>query len=57
MPKNMGPRCKKLVFNFVLNFRRVTHFRLCPLETQVTYYPNLEGANMVINLTLRALIE
>ena len=26
---------EKIVFNFVLNFRRVTHFRLCLLETQV----------------------
>ena len=26
---------KKLFFNSVFNFRRVTHFRLCLLETQV----------------------
>ena len=32
----MGPRSEKLVFNYVLNFRRVTHFQLCLLETQVT---------------------
>ena len=28
----MGPRSEKLVFNSVLNFRRVTYF--CLLETQ-----------------------
>ena len=32
----MGPRSEKIVFNSVLKFRRVTHFRLCLLETQVT---------------------
>ena len=26
------------MFNSVINFRRVTHFRPCMLETQVTYY-------------------
>ena len=31
----MGPRNGKLVFNSVLNFRRVTHFWLCMLETHV----------------------
>ena len=31
----MGPRREKLVFNSVLNFRRVTQFWLCLLETQV----------------------
>ena len=31
----MGPRSKNFVFNFVLKFRRVTHFWLCLLETQV----------------------
>ena len=31
----MGPRSEKLIFNAVLNLRRVTHFRLCMLETQV----------------------
>ena len=28
-------RSKKLVFHSVLNFRRVTHFQLCLLETKV----------------------
>ena len=32
----MGPRTKQLVFNSVLNFRRVTHFQLGLLEMQVT---------------------
>ena len=31
----MSLRMEKIVFNSVLNFRRVTHFRLCLLETQV----------------------
>ena len=31
----MGSISEKLVFNSVLNFRRVTDFRLCLLETQV----------------------
>ena len=31
----MGPRSDKLVFNSVLNFRRVTQFRLCLLDMQV----------------------
>ena len=31
----MGPRSEKLVLNSVLNFRRVTPFRRCLLETQV----------------------
>ena len=35
----MGPRSEKLVFNSVLNFRRVTHFRLRLLETQVSPDP------------------
>ena len=33
----MGPRSEKLVFNSILNFRRVTHVWLCLLETQVGY--------------------
>ena len=33
---NVGPRSEQLVFNSVLHFKRVTHFRLCLLETQVT---------------------
>ena len=33
----MGPRSEQFVFNSVLNFRRVTHFWLCVLETQVQY--------------------
>ena len=35
MPKNMGLRSEKLDFNSALNFRRVTHFRLCLLGRQV----------------------
>ena len=35
MSENMAPRSEKIIFNFVLNFRRVTHFWLCLLETQV----------------------
>ena len=31
----MGPRSEKQNFNSALNFRRVTHFWLCLLETQV----------------------
>ena len=31
----MDLRIEKLVFNSVLNFRRVTYFGLCLLETQV----------------------
>ena len=31
----MGPRREKNVINSVLNIRRVTHFWLCLLETQV----------------------
>ena len=34
--KNVGPISEKLVFNSVLNFRRVAHFWLCLLETQGT---------------------
>ena len=33
----MGPGNEKLVFNFVINFRRMTYFLLCPLETQGRY--------------------
>ena len=33
LPEHIGPRSEKLVFNFVVNFRRVTHFRLCLFET------------------------
>ena len=32
----MVPRSEKLIFYSVLIFRRVTHFWLCLLETQVT---------------------
>ena len=32
---NMGPKSEKLIFNFVLSFRKVTPFWLCLLETQV----------------------
>ena len=32
----MAQQIEKIVFNSVLNFRRVTHFCLCLLETQVT---------------------
>ena len=35
MPEHMSPRSEKLVFNSVRNFRRVTHFWMCLLETQV----------------------
>ena len=31
----MGPRSENLILNYVFNFRRATHFRLCLLETQV----------------------
>ena len=31
----MGPRSEKFIFISVLNFGRVTHFRLCLLETRV----------------------
>ena len=31
----MGPRSENLVTKSVINFRRVTHFGLCLLETQV----------------------
>ena len=31
----MGPRSEKFILHSVLNFRRVKHFRLCLLETQV----------------------
>ena len=34
----MSPRIEKIVFNSILNFRRVTHFRLWLLETQVVLY-------------------
>ena len=34
---NTDPRSEKLVFNSVLNVRRVTHIWLCLLETQVTW--------------------
>ena len=35
----MGQRSEKLGFNLVLNFRRVTHFWLCLLKTQVPRQP------------------
>ena len=35
MHKNMDSRSETFVFNSVLNFRRMTHFWLCLLETQV----------------------
>ena len=33
----MGPTNEKLVFNSVLNFRRLTHFWLCLLEININY--------------------
>ena len=40
----MVSRSEKVVFNYILNFRGVTLFRLCLLETQV----------LVISFTLAA---
>ena len=34
----MGVRSVILVFTSALNFRRLTHFWLCLLETQVNYF-------------------
>ena len=33
----MGPRNEQLVFNSVLNFKRVIYFVLCLIETQVSH--------------------
>ena len=43
------PRIENLGFNSVLNFRRVTHFWLCLLETQqcVVLYPHSPGSSVV----------
>ena len=48
LSKNLGPRSEKLVFNSVLNFRRVTHFWLCLLETQVERYALNGGHNLIV---------
>ena len=42
----MGPRIENLVFNSVLNFRRVTHFQMCLLERQAY---SKYGASSVMN--------
>ena len=34
--EKMGSRSEKLDFNSILNLRRLTHFWLCLLETQVS---------------------
>ena len=58
----MGLRSDKLIFISVLNFRRVTHFRLCLLETQVSTiitrptlarrWNGIHGLNQTHNSTL-----
>ena len=49
----MCPKSEQLVFNSVLNLRRVTHFRLCLLETQVACeeLQELRGAVVVKQAT------
>ena len=37
IPKSMGPRSDKMVFNSILNFSRVTHFQLCLLDRPMEY--------------------
>ena len=44
----MGQRSEKIVFNSVLNFRRVTHFRLSLLETPPTPSLFFDKKNAVI---------
>ena len=39
LSKNKDHRRKKVIVNLVLNFRKVTHFWLCLLETQVLHVP------------------
>ena len=57
----MGPRSDKLFFNSVLNFRRVTHFGLCLLETQVQWdwvsHNSLEGDWVVPDLVVQRLYK
>ena len=48
----MGPKKDKLVFNSVLNFRRVKHFRLCMLETQVACAVAILGGQREILVAL-----
>ena len=46
----MDHRRKKLSVNSVLNFRRVTHFWLCLLETQVSEDKREDYYNIFFNM-------
>ena len=50
----MGPRKEKFGWNSVLKVRRVTHFRLCLLETQVPFidqaYINMISISSLLEL-------